>query len=153
MQKKVGRVATCIRCQKLFKHGMDAYEGHAHLVAKVGIISRMSKNRPRWTKYVLGQEAPSEIMLFFDILEITSIFLRASYDQFKVSFQVVSVFNNSCIFWSILGEKWSINGLPWRNMHTASKFFQTCHVVFPNMNASVISNFRRYQSTQKIRIS
>ena len=36
-----GRVATCLWCHKLFKPVMNAYHGHSHLVAKVGVIVRM----------------------------------------------------------------------------------------------------------------
>ena len=40
-----GRVATCIRCQKSYKPGMDDCHGHAHLLEKVGVILRISKSR------------------------------------------------------------------------------------------------------------
>lgn len=52
-----GRVATCIQFQNSFKLGMDAYHGHAHLLAEVGFIWRMSKNRPYVTDgFRLGRE-------------------------------------------------------------------------------------------------
>ena len=47
-----GRVATCIRCQKSYKPGMDDCHGHAHLLEKVGAILRISKSRPCLVKGV-----------------------------------------------------------------------------------------------------
>lgn len=48
LAKKVDKwlnVATSIRSQKSFKFGTGAYHGHAHMLAEVGVISRMLKNR------------------------------------------------------------------------------------------------------------
>ena len=49
-----------------------AYHGHAYLLAKVGFILRMFKNRLCPTEGVrIGQKGPFESSLFFDIRQIT----------------------------------------------------------------------------------
>lgn len=65
------RVATCIRCRKSFKLGMDAYHEYAHLIGKVEVISRISTNKPCTTKSVrVDEKGPFESTLFFDIRQM-----------------------------------------------------------------------------------
>ena len=71
----VGRVATCIRCQKSFKLDMDVYHGHAHLLKKVGVILRMSKTISCSMKSVrLPEGSLWEHVVFFTSLKWPQFF-------------------------------------------------------------------------------
>ena len=72
--------------KKSLKPNMDVHNGHAHLLAKVGVISRSSKIYTILNGGVrVGEKVPSNSMLFqiFDIIEMTQIFSMALYEQFK----------------------------------------------------------------------
>lgn len=71
-------VATNIWCQKSFKADIDAYHRHAKLLAKVGVILRMSQNKACLKEAArIGQNTPSESMLFLGILETAPSFFMA----------------------------------------------------------------------------
>lgn len=76
--------------KKSLKPNMDVHNGHAHLLAKLGVISRSSKIYTILNGGVrVGEKVPSNSMLFFDIIEMTQIFSMALYEQFKESCEVV----------------------------------------------------------------
>ena len=83
---------------KIVKPVMHAYYEHAHLFAKLEVISRISKNIPCSKDGVrVGQKASSMSTLFLNILGMAPIFPMALYDQFKAPYQVV-LFYKFCIF-------------------------------------------------------
>jgi hypothetical protein len=80
---------------------MCAYHGHAHLPAKLGVISDV-QNNTIFNGGCPGMKVPSESTLFLDILEMASTFFMTLYDQFKSPCRVVLVFNKF-YFQKILG--------------------------------------------------
>ena len=71
-----------------FKPSMDAYHAHAHLLAKIAVVLRMSKTGTCSTKGVrVGQKALSESTLFVDIFSccmgLTFLVFRFANQNFK----------------------------------------------------------------------